>query len=540
MLDMIKLIKETTTLPLLECQSTGKQFKDVSNKSGVLTRHLSRLNVVFSKDTIPTFFRKVTLTNRAEFLPCPICDYKTKDTTNASGVFLRHVKSHGLTVDEFCKDHPDYKSIWQQHFLKKTRHDFISEDVANRIECKVCNQSFKKLTNLHLRKHNLTPSEYKLKFNVDNTCSVSTQSKQRNKSFFQQIDGVFERINACDVTPMFSREDYVGVEFENKYSFKCNKCKNVFEDHLDDGHDIICRVCDPKLKFHPNKRFEHEVFEFLQTLDLPDIIANDRTVIAPKEIDFYIESKNVGIELDGLYWHSEKFKSKRYHIKKTELMNQKGVRCIHIFEDEWTFKKEIVKNRLRHILGASTAPRIYARKCECKLISYEEKSDLLTNHHIQGNDISRHNVGAYYEGELVSVMTFAKPRIALGYSGNNSFMELSRFCTDPQYHVIGIAGKLLKFSIKNLNLDTIISYADLRYTDPSSSVYSKLGFNHISTTSPNYFWCKNNKRHHRFNFMKGKLIKDGFDPTKTETQIMHERGYYRIWDCGHLKYELTV
>ena len=48
---------------------------------------------------------------------------------------------------------------------------------------------------------------------------------------------------------------------------------------------------------------------------------------------------------------------------------------------------------------------------------------------------------------------------------------------------------------------------------------------------------KMKKRHHRFGFTKQKLVKLGHDSNKTEVEIMHELGYYRIWDCGHLKYE---
>ena len=41
---------------------------------------------------------------------------------------------------------------------------------------------------------------------------------------------------------------------------------------------------------------------------------------------------------------------------------------------------------------------------------------------------------------------------------------------------------------------------------------------------------------HRFNFRKDKLIKEGYDKTKTEKQIMMEKGYNTIYDCGSLKY----
>lgn len=80
----------------------------------------------------------------------------------------------------------------------------------------------------------------------------------------------------------------------------------------------------------------------------------------------------------------------------------------------------------------------------------------------------------------------------------------------------------------------------MRFTDFDNNVYEKLNFKKISITSPNYFWCNSGKRYHRFKFTKQKLIKEGNDPNLTELEIMHKNKYYRVWDCGHLKYELDI
>ena len=43
-------------------------------------------------------------------------------------------------------------------------------------------------------------------------------------------------------------------------------------------------------------------------------------------------------------------------------------------------------------------------------------------------------------------------------------------------------------------------------------------------------------RHHRYNFRKDQLVKEGFDASKSEFTIMEERGYYRIYDSGQTKW----
>lgn len=44
----------------------------------------------------------------------------------------------------------------------------------------------------------------------------------------------------------------------------------------------------------------------------------------------------------------------------------------------------------------------------------------------------------------------------------------------------------------------------------------------------------------RYNYKKSILIKEGFDPEKTEHEIMLERKIYRIYDSGQLKYKYIV
>ena len=58
----------------------------------------------------------------------------------------------------------------------------------------------------------------------------------------------------------------------------------------------------------------------------------------------------------------------------------------------------------------------------------------------------------------------------------------------------------------------------------------------VHETEPSYYWVIDGIRHHRFNFRKDKLVKEGADPNKTEIQIMSEKGYYRIFDCGSKKW----
>jgi hypothetical protein len=211
-----------------------------------------------------------------------------------------------------------------------------------------------------------------------------------------------------------------------------------------------------------------------------------------------------------------------------------GIQLIHIFEDEWLNKEEIVKSRLRNILGL-TSELIHARKCEIRDVSASESKIFLDNNHLQGSISVSIRLGLYFNDELVSIMLFNRPRVGIGskYDG----YELSRFCNKLNTNVIGGASKLLKHFIKVYKPNEIISYADRRWS--SGDLYEKLGFEFIHNSKPNYFYIIKNERKHRFLFRKDKLIKDGYDSSLTEKEIMLSRNIYRIYDCGSKKYLLT-
>ena len=249
-------------------------------------------------------------------------------------------------------------------------------------------------------------------------------------------------------------------------------------------------------------------------------------------MDIYIPSHNIAIEYDGLYWHSELHKKSNYHLNKTELCKDKGIQLIHIFEDEWLFKKDVVKSRIQNMLGL-TKEKIFARKCKIKDVNIKDRDIFLDNNHLQGKVRASINLGLYYNNELVSLMTFNKPRLGIGKGGD---YELSRFCNKINTSVVGGASKLLKHFIKIYKPKEIVSYADKRWSN--GGLYETLGFDLSHVNKPNYHYIINMKRKHRFNFRKHILKKQGFDTeNKTEHQIMLDRNIYRIYDCGTITYK---
>jgi len=288
---------------------------------------------------------------------------------------------------------------------------------------------------------------------------------------------------------------------------------------------------------------EKEIYEYIKSIYFGTIIENDTAVLSGKELDVYLPDRKIAFEFDGLYWHSDEYKDKDYHIQKSKDTNALGIRLIHIFEDEWSQKQEIVKAKIKHILNLNSGTKIYAKKCEVKEIDSAEKDQFLEENHIQGKDKSSIRLGLFNENELVSVMTFSSIRKSVG--GNNDEKishELVRFASKKEKVIVGAFGKMISYFKKKYDWKGIKTFADLRWSSFDDTVYSKIGFIKTHISKPNYWYFipKDMKRFHRYSFrkqeLKNKLQK--YDDTKTEVENMKENGWMRIYDCGNLVYEM--
>lgn len=336
-------------------------------------------------------------------------------------------------------------------------------------------------------------------------------------------------------------DNFISYDLEDdNITLNCGTCKTDYQiynnlfNYRTKQKSVLCTLCNPTDEKQVSG-LELDLINFVS--GIVQVETKNRTVLEGKELDVFIPSKNLAIEFNGLYWHSDIYKDKNYHLNKTILCNKKGVNLLHVFEDEWLEKSDIVKSIIKNKLGVWDK-RIYARNCGVRVIEKLEEKEFLNTNHIQGFVGSNTTYGLYHNGDLVSIMTFGKLRKSLGYNSKDGSYEMLRFCNKLNYNVIGGASKLFKQFIKTNNPKEIISYSDNRYFD--GSLYGRLGFDFIGDTKPNYFYVINHNRENRFKYRKDVLVKEGYDNGKSESQIMKERGIPRILDCGNKKWVINL
>lgn len=273
---------------------------------------------------------------------------------------------------------------------------------------------------------------------------------------------------------------------------------------------------------------EGELFEFLQSIYNGPIERNNRTVLGGKEIDLFLPDVGIGFEFNGLIWHSTKFKPADRDCRKREEAEDKGIRLIQIWEDAWSDKRAIVESRIRSVLcvGLQT---IYARKTLIKEVPASMEREFLDANHLQGYCVSKERFGLFLNGDMVALMTFGPSRFKKGE------YELLRYCGKVNTRIIGGAGKLLHHW-ETLHPGTpLTTYASLDWS--IGGLYERLGFSKCGTTPPGFSYTNGRTRVSRFRFQKHKLKGfPWFEASKTAREMLHENGWWEVYDCGNLKF----
>lgn len=260
-----------------------------------------------------------------------------------------------------------------------------------------------------------------------------------------------------------------------------------------------------------------------------EIIHNDRSQIPPFEIDIYFPDKKLGVEVCGLYWHSELSggKSNDYHYNKMSMCRDVGVNLITIFDDELRDNFDVVVAKIKSVLGVYTN-KISADSCELKEISVKDANKFFDANNIHGGISSKKAWGLFYNNQLVSACSIGN------YSRHSidgtSTVELHRFCSLIDTEVVGGFDRLfnsVKLYCNKRGFNIIKTYCDMRYDGDFVSIYEDIGFVCDGTVEYLPHYIVNDSR----------CVDTTLSISPEELFIL---GYDRIWDCGYKTYIYKV
>lgn len=351
---------------------------------------------------------------------------------------------------------------------------------------------------------------------------------RREKNAISKWNSTYDKLVGSDrlkerVLVRFAKEDFKGVYEE--YPFECCLCHTVFNSSLKNGQVPKCPTCYPTDRGKGRNPIEDDIIQLIRS-HLPDelIIQNDRKVLNGKELDIYLPNKKVAIEFNENYWHRESCgRGKDYHIWKTEQCESLGIRLLHIFDDEWNDKRDIVESIILSSLG------IYPNKIGARSLSIIHPKTLASfydDNHLQGPAKSSVNLALVdKDGQVLAGLSFAKPRF-----GKRADWELTRFAVMTGWSIPGAFQRLLAAFKADHPDESVLTFSDRRLF--SGAVYRKAGFEELRPTPPSYWYVKSpyKERENRLKYQKHKI--PNVDMKLTEFENMSLLGYDRIWDCG--------
>lgn len=283
---------------------------------------------------------------------------------------------------------------------------------------------------------------------------------------------------------------------------------------------------------------EIEIQEFIESLGFQVDINRQDLLNGRNEIDIYVPSKCIGIEVNGLYYHSQAAKSgyehlRTKHLSKTISAEQNGITLIHITDWEWTNKRNIIKSQIKNKLGVSN--RVYARNCILGKPTHKEQMDFFSDNHLMGGCSAKVTYGLKYNNEWVMMMSLKKPRYRKG-----SDYEIIRLSSSLNTTVVGGFSKILKDIKRDYGSVVIESYCDR--SKSSGNGYRAVGFKDIGYTDVGFFWTDTKDILSRYMVTKNTLNKwcKHVDYSKSQADNMFANGYKRYWDCGNIIMHISL
>lgn len=372
------------------------------------------------------------------------------------------------------------------------------------------------------------------KYGVDNI-SKSDEIKEKKRDAFKNhygFDHYFQTEDFKKHCRQFYQEKY-GVDSYSKTPEAMEKIRKT--NLIKYGVDFACLRKEARSMGSnnscANRDFENRL--------LKENISYEREfVLNNKSYDFKIG--NILVEVNPTATHNVSWSpfgknhiakiTPKYHQEKTQLAINNGYRCVHVWD--WDNIDSII-NMLKE------RSVIYARKCDVREIDSSTARQFLNMNHIQKYSRDDVRLGLYYNDELVSVMTFGKPRYNKKYQ-----WEIIRYCST--YNILGGSMKLFKYFLEEFHPNNVVSYCDLsKFT---GDTYIKLGFKLTQKNiRPSVHWYNIKTKQH---FTDNLLRQQGFShlvnhkeakndkllTSSNNEKLMLDAGFVKVYDAGQATY----
>lgn len=154
---------------------------------------------------------------------------------------------------------------------------------------------------------------------------------------------------------LFELDDWEGCNIVKEYKVKCIICNREYLARSKSDYLSLCPFCNTSGRSIKEKMLAKFIMENTDFY----VKTTDRKVLRGcgknggcLELDIYIPDLNLAFEFNGNYWHKEgERKDIGYHDYKTKCCLERGIRLIHIWEDDWDNNIDKIKIEIKELLN---------------------------------------------------------------------------------------------------------------------------------------------------------------------------------------------
>ena len=453
-----------------------------------------------------------------------------------------YVNNH-TQVEIICKEHGNFLQAPNGHLsgrgCKECGKEKSIEDIKSRLML-LKDEFIKRASEVHGNKYDYSSVDYKdtrtkieiickehgsffqspNKHMQGRGCPTCGRERTIEHNFLTLDDFIKKARNVHGDKYDYSKSLYTGAD--NKLEITCEKHGKFLQTPHNHLKGTNCPSCGASIS-----KPEIKLKDFIRSFYKGEIITNSKSIIPPMELDIYVPTLNLAIEFNGGYWHSERFKDKNYHLHKYNLCKNKNIRLVSIWEWEYLKDRDKIENFIKNLIVEKK--KLFARKLQIKEVDIKTQREFLESNHLQGYVPCTYALGLYKDNELIQLMTL---RVK---SKKDKLYEIGRLATKTGFTVIGGTKRLFKHLLSLVDFEIIISYNNMdKFT---GDTYESLGMCFENTTIP-YGWIRNLEYLPRYQTQKSKLIRQGFDKNKSESEIMRSEGFEKIYFTGVSKFVL--
>lgn len=291
------------------------------------------------------------------------------------------------------------------------------------------------------------------------------------------------------------------------------------------------------------------------------VLSDDHTVLpSGKELDIVVPDHRLAIEFDGVFWHSEAAEKEahakplphNYHAEKTREAREQGYQLVHVWEDDWVHRRELVMRALAHRLHAVdrlpeilpdinplACERLYARKLTVRTVPGDVARRFWQDNHLQGPVNCSVNIGLYDQNGILRAL------LGVGRKNHGSRVSLPEGTWDIQRYatlgtVVGGFTRLLAHAETLVPVHTWTSWSDNDISD--GGMYQTAGFTLDKRQGASYSYVGRItkwERVHRSTYTKQRFIDDpdiAYELGQTEHEAALANRLYRIYDAGKTRW----